>query len=401
MKFFKTVSLEFAIENIKMRIEKELEKEELPLHLVLNRVIAENIFATMNLPSFTRSTVDGYCVKGQDIYGGSEFSPIPLKLIGESEMGLENNLSIESGECIYVPTGGMLSNNSDTMVMIEDCETLGDEILINKGIAQFSNVIFEGSEVKKEELLIKENQKLNSSHIAVLASMGINKVKVFKKIRFSIISTGDEVVELGNELKKGEIYDINTHIFRALIEEGFGEVQSTFLVKDNCNDLSRTLNKALENSEVVMISGGSSVGVRDFTEKAIKDIGGEIFVHGIALKPGKPTIIAKYKDKFVFGMPGHPQSGVSVFKALIEPIFLKKNRVKVYGELQENIYGDPGKTTYINVRLENDTKKLFVYPIKSKSAMVKPLLEATGYIVIPEYKEGLYNGEMVEVVLND
>ncbi|MGL4988451.1 MAG: molybdopterin molybdotransferase MoeA, partial [Cetobacterium sp.] len=264
MRFFKTVTLEWAIENIKSRIDKKLEIEEVSLGQSLNRVIAEDVYSSINLPSFTRSTVDGYCVKGEDVVGSSEFSPTPLKMIGECKMGEENNSSIESGECIYVPTGGMLGKNSDTMIMIEDTEKLGSEVLINRGVAKFSNVIFEASEVKKGELLIRESEKINSSTIGVLASIGKSSVKVYKKIRFSIISTGDEVVELGKNLKLGQIYDINTHIFSALIEEGLGEVTNRFLVQDNLEELSKTLELALENSEVVLISGGSSVGVRDF-----------------------------------------------------------------------------------------------------------------------------------------
>ena len=302
---------------------------------------------------------------------------------------------------MYIPTGGMLPRGTDAMVMVEDCEELGDEILVNRGISQLSNVILKGSEIKSGDLLIRKGERITSSHIGVLSSIGMSKVKVYEKIKFSIISTGDEIIELGKELKIGEVYDINTNIFRALVEEGLGEVTSTFLVKDNLDILSSTLQESLKNAHVVLISGGSSVGVRDFTEKAIDDIGGDIFVHGIALKPGKPTIIAKYRDKFIFGMPGHPQSGVNVFKALVEPVFLNRKRVKVYGELGENIFGDPGKTCFINVRLEMGNQKLQVYPVISKSSMIRPVLEGDGYISIPDYKEGFYKGDIVEVILND
>ncbi|MHA4986921.1 molybdopterin molybdotransferase MoeA [Cetobacterium somerae] len=400
MRFFKTVSLKEAIDSIVSKLDKELKIEEVLLEDSLNKIIAENIVSNIDLPSFDRSTVDGYAVKAKDICGASEFSPIPLKNIGNGKMGEENVNRIDLGQCMYIPTGGMLPIGADAMVMIEDCETLREEILINKGIAQLSNIIIKGSEIKKDDLLVKVGERITSSHIGVLSSIGISKVKVYEKIKFSIISTGDEIVELGKELKIGEVYDINTNIFRALIEEGLGEVTSTFLVKDDLSILSSTLKKALEIAHVVLISGGSSVGVRDFTEKAIEDIGGNIFVHGISLKPGKPTIIAKYKNKFIFGMPGHPQSGVNVFKALVEPIFLNKKRVKVYGELKENIYGDPGKTCFINVKLKTEDQKVQVYPLVSKSSMIRPILDGDGYIIIPEHKEGLYKGELVEVVLN-
>ncbi|MCQ8212919.1 molybdopterin molybdotransferase MoeA [Cetobacterium somerae] len=401
MKFFKTISLKEAIDKIEEKLDKKLEIEEVSIEKALNRVIAEEVASNIDLPSFNRSTVDGYAVKAKDVHGASEFSPVLLKNIGDGKMGEENANSIDLGECMYIPTGGMLPNGSDAMVMIEDCENLGEEVLINKGVSEFSNIIIKGSEVRYEDLLVKVGERITSSHIGVLSSVGVSKVKVYKKIKFSIISTGDEIIELGKPLKIGEVYDINTNAFRALIEEGLGEVTTTFLVKDNLDTLSLTLEKAVKNANVVLISGGSSVGVRDFTERAIEDIGGEIFIHGLSLKPGKPTIVAKYKNKFIFGMPGHPQSGINVFKALVEPIFLNRKRIKIYGELGENIYGDPGKTCFINVKLKIESQKILVYPLMSKSSMIRPLLDGDGYISIPDYKEGLYKGELVEVLLND
>ncbi len=401
MNFFKTITLDQAINEIKKRIDKVIEIEEIPLWKSLNRVLSEDIFSEIDIPSFDRSTVDGYAVKAKDIFGASEFSPIPLTYIGEGEMGKKTDIFLKSGECMYIPTGGMLPEGSDAVVMIEDCENLADEILVNRGVSELSNIILKGTEVTKDEILIRKGEIIKSSHIGVLSSIGKSRVKVYKKLKFSIISTGDEIVELGKDLKLGEVYDINTHIFSALIEEGFGEVVQTFLVRDDLELLSKKLESALEKSDIVLISGGSSVGMRDFTVAALEKVGGEVFIHGLSLKPGKPTIVAKCKDKFVFGMPGHPQSGVTVFKALIEPTFLNRDRVKVYGELAQNIYGDPGKRCFINAKLEVVNGEVKIYPVTSKSSMIRPLLECDGIIIIPEYKEGFYKGEVVEVILND
>lgn len=401
MNFFKTISLDEAVNEIKNRLEKDRKTEEIYLWESLNRVLSEEIVSSIDLPSFNRSTVDGYAVKAKEVSGASEFSPIPLTYIGEGEMGEATNLLLKSGECMYIPTGGMLPEGSDAMVMIEDCESLADEILINRGVSELSNIILKGTEVKKGEILIKKGEVLKSSHIGVLSSIGKDRVKVYKKLKFSIISTGDEIVGLGKDLKLGEVYDINTHIFSALIKEGFGEVVQTFLVRDDLEMLSKNLESALEKSDIVLISGGSSVGIRDFTVRALEDVGGEVFIHGLSLKPGKPTIVAKCKEKFVFGMPGHPQSGVTVFKALVEPIFLNRERVKIYGELAQNIYGDPGKRCFINAKLEVENGNIKIYPLTSKSSMIRPVLDSDGIISIPEYKEGFYKGEIVEVILND
>lgn len=401
MNFFKTISLDEAVNEIKNRLEKDRKTEEIYLWESLNRVLSEDVVSSIDLPSFNRSTVDGYAVKAREVSGASEFSPIPLTYIGEGEMGEVTNLLLKSAECMYIPTGGMLPEGSDAVVMIEDCESLADEILINRGVSELSNVILKGTEVTKGEVLIKKGEVLKSSHIGVLSSIGKDRVKVYKKLKFSIISTGDEIVGLGKDLKLGEVYDINTHIFSALIKEGFGEVVQTFLVRDDLEMLSKNLESALEKSDIVLISGGSSVGIRDFTVRALEDVGGEVFIHGLSLKPGKPTIVAKCKGKFVFGMPGHPQSGVTVFKALVEPVFLNRERVKIYGELAQNIYGDPGKRCFINAKLEVENGKVKIYPLTSKSSMIRPILDCDGIISIPEYKEGFYKGEIIEVILND
>ncbi|MEG0069411.1 MAG: molybdopterin molybdotransferase MoeA [Cetobacterium sp.] len=400
MKFFKTVSLDMAFKEISNKNNIILKTEKIEIENSLGRILAEDIYSELDLPSFNRSTVDGYAVKVKDVFGASDFSPVPLNLKGTVVMGQKSEHIVESGSCVYIPTGGMLPEGADGVVMIEDCEFLGDEILINKGISNHSNLILKGSEIQKNQKIISKGERITSGHIGVLASIGRKEIEIFEKIKFSIISTGDEVVPIGSTLKIGEVYDINTHIFSSLIEEGAGEVVHKFLVKDSLELLSKNLKDALEKSHVVLISGGSSVGMKDFTEKAIESIGGEIFIHGMAIKPGKPTIVATYKDKFIFGMPGHPQSGVNVFRVLVEKIFLNRHRTVVLGKLTENLYGDPGKTCFVNVSLLYSEDGIKVQPFQSKSSMIRPVLDACGFISIPEHREGLYAGEIVEVILN-
>lgn len=403
MKFFKTKSLDEAMEEILSYQKNELREEIEIVDILsgLNRELFEDIISKIDLPSFNRSTVDGYGVRANDIYGASEFSPIPLKLVGESQMGIGTKGEIKSGECYYIPTGAMLPQGSDSVVMIEDSEELMDEILINKGISQYSNMILKGSEIKKGELVIKKGEIIKQGHIGVLASLGIENIKVKKKKKFTIISTGDEIINLGEELKIGEVYDINTHLFRGAIEQQGGEVKEYKLVRDDLDLLEKSIKKGLESSDVVIISGGSSVGVRDFTVKAIEKIGGEVFIHGLSIKPGKPTIVARYKGKIIFGLPGHPQSGLVVFKNLVEKIYFSRKKRTLFGELTENVYGDPGKLTIVNVSLNCINGKNLITPILGKSSMIRPIMLSDGYIKIPTKKEGLYKGEIVEVELND
>ncbi|MEG0817189.1 molybdopterin molybdotransferase MoeA, partial [Cetobacterium sp.] len=233
MKFFKTVSLDMAFKEISNKNNIILKTEKIEIENSLGRILAEDIYSELDLPSFNRSTVDGYAVKVKDVFGASDFSPVPLNLKGTVVMGQKSEHIVESGSCVYIPTGGMLPEGADGVVMIEDCEFLGDEILINKGISNHSNLILKGSEIQKNQKIISKGERITSGHIGVLASIGRKEIEIFEKIKFSIISTGDEVVPIGSTLKIGEVYDINTHIFSSLIEEGAGEVVHKFLVKDS------------------------------------------------------------------------------------------------------------------------------------------------------------------------
>ncbi|MEG0134936.1 MAG: molybdopterin molybdotransferase MoeA [Cetobacterium sp.] len=400
MKFFTTVSLEKACEDIMIRNKIILKNEKIKLENSVGRILAEDIISSVNIPSFDRSVVDGYAVDVRDTFGASESVPVPLFLSGEILMGEHTKLSIGRGNCVYVPTGGMLPAGADGVVMIEDCEKLDSEILISRGISNFSNMVLTGDEIKFGEKILNAGEKITPYHIGVLASIGQEYVSVIEKIKFAIISTGDEIIPLGTPRNIGEVYDINTYTLSSLIEDAKGEVVIRSLVGDKMNLLHESLESALEAAHVVLISGGSSVGVKDFTEKAIESIGGEIFLHGIAVKPGKPTIGAICNGKFIFGLPGHPQSAINIFRCLVEPSILKKNKKSIIAKLGENLYGDPGKVCFINVKIVDEGGEKIVYPIFGKSSMVRPLLESCGYIAIPDFIEGYYAGEMVEVVLH-
>lgn len=401
MRFFNTLSLEDALKVLAEKNSILLEEETVSLTDTLGRVLSQDIISPISLPSFNRSTVDGYAVDVRDVTGASETFPTPLTMIGEVEMGKDGSKEIKRGSCIYVPTGGMMPKNSDGMVMIEDCEILGDEILISRGVSKGSNMILKGDELKEGEFLIPKGTRVNPHHVGVLASIGKDRVSVYKRMSFSIISTGDEIIPLGNNLSPGQVYDINTHILLALIQEAGGEVTFTSLVKDDMALLEESLKEAVSKSQAVLISGGSSVGIRDFTEKAIEKIGGELFLHGLAVKPGKPTICAVLEDKLIFGLPGHPQSAANIFRTFVEPTLIGSPRKEIYAELGENLHGDPGKSCFINVKLIAEGDRMVAYPVFGKSSMIRTLMESSGYVVIPEYREGIYRGENIKVVLNN
>ncbi|MGL4254064.1 MAG: molybdopterin molybdotransferase MoeA [Fusobacteriaceae bacterium] len=399
MNFFKTVSLEEAKNILRDERERIKEEENLPLMESLDRILSEDIYSPMDLPTYNRSTVDGYGVVSEDCQLASETFPTLLHKSGEIGMGEISDKILKNGETIYIPTGAMVPEGCDGVVMVEYCDTLGGEILINRGVSKFENVIKKGDEIRVGELLIEKNTSLTPYHIALLAGVGREKVNVLKKIKSVVISTGDEIISLGEKITPGKVYDINSYSVESYLKKNGIEILSNTLVKDDREKLKEALIAGTGEGDVIFISGGSSVGIRDFTVDVIKEIGGEVLVHGIEIKPGKPTIIARCGSSLVIGLPGHPQSALNVLRIITEELALKKNPV-TYGKLMENISGEAGKTLFINVDLIENENEILVKPLLSKSSMIRPLVQSQGYIVIPSSKEGLYKGERVKVVLN-
>ncbi|MGL5543297.1 MAG: molybdopterin molybdotransferase MoeA [Fusobacteriaceae bacterium] len=399
MNFFKTVSLEEAKNILRDERERIKEEENLPLMESLDRILSEDIYSPMDLPTYNRSTVDGYGVVSEDCQLASETFPTLLHKSGEIGMGEISDKILKNGETIYIPTGAMVPEGCDGVVMVEYCDTLGGEILINRGVSKFENVIKKGDEIRMGELLVEKNTSLTPYHIALLAGVGREKVNVLKKIKSVVISTGDEIISLGEKITPGKVYDINSYSVESYLKKNGIEILSNTLVKDDREKLKEALIAGTGEGDVIFISGGSSVGIRDFTVDVIKEIGGEVLVHGIEIKPGKPTIIARCGSSLVIGLPGHPQSALNVLRVITEELALKKNPV-TYGKLMENISGEAGKTLFINVDLIENENEILVKPLLSKSSMIRPLVQSQGYIVIPSSKEGLYKGERVKVVLN-
>lgn len=399
MNFFKTVSLEEVKNILKTERERMRGEESLPLMESLDRISGEDIYSPINLPTYNRSTVDGYGVIMEDCQLASETFPTLLKKTGEILMGEKGGMVLKNGETVYIPTGAMVPQRCDGVVMVEYCDTLGDEILINRGVSKFENVIKKGDEVEEGELLIEKNTRITPYHIALLAGVGIEKINVLKKLKTAIISTGDEIIPLGEKMTLGKVFDINSYSIESYLRKNGAEIISNTLVKDDKSRLKESLIAAIESADIVFVSGGSSVGIRDFTVDVIEEIGGEILVHGIEIKPGKPTIIARRGETLIIGLPGHPQSALNVLRMIWREL-ASVQEVEIYGRLLENISGEAGKTLFINVNIEEKDGEIFVRPLLSKSSMIRPLVQAHGYIEIGSSKEGLYKNEKVKVVLN-
>lgn len=400
MEFFKSISIDEAID-IASNFGKTytLDYEVVNFEDALGRFAFENIVSSENIPNFNRSRMDGFALKSKETIGSSETMPSLFNIIGTVSIGEKPNFKINSEECTYVPTGGEIPEGADAVVMIENTDTIGEnELLCNKSTAANENITMVGEDIKTGEVVIEKGTKLTAFHIGVLASLGIETIKVFKKPKVSIISTGDEIVPVSKKNLVGtEIRDINTHCLKAQLKEFGCEVISTNLVKDNYDLLKESILSVIELSDFIIMSGGSSVGERDYMNKLLKELG-EVFFHGIRIKPGKPVLFGSINNKAFFGLPGNPVS-CSLTCDLIISEFVKalnnSSHLPIKGNLpiNTNIHSAPGKDTFQMIDIIDGKAA----PILGRSSMISMMAKAKGYIRISEHKEGLYKDENIEV----
>lgn len=407
MDFFNVVSVEEARRRV-MNVFKDytFEREAISLLESTNRILGEDIVSQIDVPEFNRSTVDGYAIKSKESHGASESMPSLFNIIGEVHMGEISKYNIKSGEAVYVPTGGMVPEGADGMVMIENTEKLDEStLMVYKSISFNENMILKGDDIKIGEIALKRGRRITPESIGVLAALGISQVKVYKKPRFYIISTGDEIIDLDEKLEMGKIRDINSYTLYSLITRLGGEVVGRSIVRDDYELLRAKVEKAIAISDIVLISGGSSVGTRDYTAQVIDSFKGKgVFVHGMSIKPGKPTIAGEGEGKLIFGLPGHPVSSIIVFKVLVEYYIRQKMGIidftpKTKAVMDFNFPSSPGRETYQMVKLKEKDGKLYATPNFGESGMITLLADADGYIVMKSYEEGIYKGEEREVYL--
>lgn len=405
MNLFKVVSVEETKNIINRNFNYKTSKEYVPLEEAVDRILCEDVISEVNVPDFRRSTVDGYAVNFRDIVGASESIPSILELKGEVLMGQSADFNIGfPGECAYVPTGGMLPEGTDSMVMIEYTEKLDEyTVLVNNPVSKGEHVVQVGEDIAIGEVVINEGIKLRPYEIGVLSSLGFKKVAVYKKPKVAVISTGDEIVGINDHPKLGQIRDINTYLLCSSILKNGGEPINYGVVKDNYEFLRDNVGKALSECDIVLVSGGSSVGVKDQTLKVIESFeNSQILVHGISIKPGKPTIIGKVNEKAIFGLPGHPLSCAIIYEVIVKKLIdsLMNSNNMQYPSLctfSINYHKAKGREEYLPVTIKENNNEFRVEPVFSKSGLITGFSKAYGYIKISKDVEGLREGEKVLV----
>jgi molybdopterin molybdotransferase len=376
---------------------------------VIPAIMQKEVRSLENAPGFDRSTVDGYAVKASDTYGSSESMPGFLNLIGEVKMGEHANLPVGPGEAIYVPTGGMIPPNSDSVIMIEHCEDIGGLLNTYKQVAPGENIIRAGEDISAGEVLLEAGTKLRPQELGAIASLGISEVTVFRKVKVGYLSSGDEIVPFRTEkLEIGQIRDINHLTIAGLVNEWDIDIVYGGIVQDDFETFKETARGLYGKVDCLILSGGSSVGAKDYTTEVIQSLGDPgVFVHGISIKPGKPTILALADGKPVIGLPGHPASAMVIFKLFGERILKKLSGEKfnpkpdrVFARITKNIPSAPGRSDYIRVRLFEKENEWWAEPIIGKSGLITTLVKSDGIVEIMSAKEGIVQGEYVPVIMS-
>jgi len=387
---------------------KPVGKEAISLEHALNRVLAEDIVAPIDVPPFDRSTVDGYAVRAQDTFGADEDSPVTLKLCGRIKIGEPPKITIKRGTTAEIVTGAVLPLGADAVVMLENTVEKEGIVMVHTSVSKGENVMQAGSDIGKGETVLRKGQSLTAHEIGVLAALGITKVTAYKRPRVAIISTGAEIIEPGKPLAMGKIYDINAHALSAAVLECGGEPLNLGIVEDESHKIEEALEKALGTADLVVTSGGVSVGPTDVIPKVLNTMGEPgVIVHGIAIKPGKPATMAVIDGKPVFSLPGNPASALLVFHLFVRPVLFgmagrPMEQLKTLRALAATrMFAARGRRTFVTVRLTKDeTGKLVASPVPSGlSGAITTLSKADGFIEIREDQQFIDEGEEVVVHL--
>lgn len=375
------------------------------------RVLAEDLYSQVDLPHFHRAAMDGYAVRAKDTFGASATLPAYLKLVGTVEMGKEAKNPVGSGETERISTGGMLPADCDAVVMVEYTEEVGNQTIeIQRGVSPWQNIIQIGDDIKKGELVFSRGRRLRAHDLGALTGIGIASLKVFKKPRAALISTGDEIVDARTEPAPGQVRNINQHSLAGLIEESGAELRDFGVVPDDRAALEHSIQQALDWADVLLLSGGSSVGARDITLDSILSMpDSKILFHGISVSPGKPTIFANAGGKPILGLPGYPVSALVIFDLFAIPLLRRlsgenltavvDSRKTTRAILKTNVASQTGREDYVRVSLETVEGRIYAAPLPSKSGAIFTLVKADGMIKIDLNQEGIEKGEEVEVIL--
>ncbi len=402
--FKSLVPVEEALERF-FRYVPSMPAEEVPLEKALGRVLADDIRSPIDIPPFHRAAFDGYAVKSKDTFGASQSNPITLKVIGTLRPGDDKSYTLGEMEAVEIATGAYLPEGADAVIPLEYTKKMDQFVEIIRQVSPGANVDRKGSDVRVGDLVLRAGTYIGPFEMLMLSSLNITGVKVAKRPQVSIISTGNELVELGSDLKRGQIVNSNRYMISSLISE-LAEARYRGIARDEENRLESLIAEGTKDDIIVTIAG-TSVGKRDLVPKVVESMGGKVIVHGLSIMPGKPTLLAVVGDTPLIGLPGSPVSaavaGIEILiPALARMLGLRGKFVwpKIRARLSKRIPSRPGVRHYVRVSLSRMGEEVIADPVRvSGSGIISSLTKADGFVVVPEDTEGYEEGQVVEVLV--
>lgn len=387
--------------------QEKLDTEVISLWDSLGRFLSDPIYAKVNVPSFDRSTVDGYALRCEEVSGASESIPTLLYRAGEVQMGQCTSIDLKPGQAVYVPTGGSIPSGANAVVMIEHCECLNaNTILVKDPVHPGENISYCGDDVQIGDLVLERGKRITPLDVALLSGLGVKEVPVFRQLKVCIISTGDEIVEPTENLANGKINDINGYGLSAFVREDGFILTHRKIIPDQLCLIQQAVEEGLKEADLVLLSGGSSAGERDYTSQVIESLtGGELLVHGLAIKPGKPTMIGRRNHQLIIGLPGHPSAAMLLYQLTVRYYLSCKLQTKFFeplslkARLTKRLQSAPGKDSFAMVQLVETDQGYEATPLHGKSGLITLMSAASGFVHINRTQEGLLEGSEVNVQL--
>lgn len=416
--FFNVVPPDEARQLLFAELRRPVEAETVRVTASLGRVTADAIRAPHSLPAFRRSTMDGFAVRAEDTFGASESLPAFLRVVGEVAMGQRAQVEVGVGEAVVVHTGGMIPQSADAVVQVELTQGMGEqsaldpdgfpyEIEVFKAMGVGQNVLQIGEDVKEGDEVLAARRPIRPQDVGGMVALGILEIAVARRPRVAILATGDEVLPPYEEVEPGKIRDINSYTVAEQVRQAGGLPEVAGIVPDRFDELLARAQSALAESDMLVMSAGSSVSVRDMTVRVIDALGEPgVLLHGVATRPGKPTIVGVVDGKPVLGLPGNPVSAMIQFDMFGVPAVYRLQGLEqmprkgfVWARVSQNLPSESGREDYVPARLEDGEQGLVAVPVFGKSNLIYTLVNADGLIKIPLNKAGVPAGELVEVRL--
>jgi len=401
--FQKLTSVDDALQRLFATVKfKRLETVTVSLNYALNRVLAESVAAKVDVPRFNRSAVDGYAVNAEETIGATQFVPKVFQLTDAGR--------IANGRAKQIWTGNPLPEGADAVIMLEDTQFGKDRIDVWSQVTPGENVSKRGEDIQKGDVAVDVGARLKPQHLGLIAALGMSKVKVADKPRIAVLTTGNELVELGCELRESQIFDVNKIVLSALASELGAELLDLGIARDDVGEISKRLRTGLEDSDLVITSGGTSVGGSDFVPDAVNRLGKPgVIVHGVAMRPAMPTALAAINGKPILILPGNPVAAILGFEVFARPLICRmlgmekvEPRLTVQAKMTRGIATALGRMNFVRVRVFPHGVELLAEPISARgSSMISTMTKANGFVIVPENREGLAEKEPVSVQLFD